>query len=30
MVRQMQAELGKAWQHRRGLARLGRRYLSGS
>jgi succinate-semialdehyde dehydrogenase/glutarate-semialdehyde dehydrogenase len=23
-------KLGKAWQHRRGLARLGRRYLSGS
>jgi len=22
-------KLGKAWQHRRGLARLGRRYLSG-
>jgi hypothetical protein len=23
-------KLGKAWQHRRGLVRLGRRYLSGS
>jgi hypothetical protein len=23
-------KLGKAWQHRRALARLGRRYLSGS
>jgi len=23
-------QLGKAWPHRRGLVRLGRRYLSGS